>query len=234
MQTIFKFISENCVNMLVLALDVMDERRAVKIAEQVSEHVSAIKVNYPLVLSAGIDVIETLSEIKPVIADFKVADIPYTSRLIAEIAFGNGAGAIIAHGFAGRDTLTELREVADRYGGEVYVVTELSSPGGREFMSAHVPEIVRAAVETGCDGLIAPGTRPGRIREVRALAPGLKILCPGIGAQGGSVEDAVRAGADGIIVGRSIYGSDDPVEAAKKFREELESALNSVKHEKAN
>ncbi|WP_456369434.1 orotidine-5'-phosphate decarboxylase [Geoglobus sp.] len=218
--------------MLVLALDLMDAEKALEIAERVSEHVSAVKVNYPLVLSAGIEIISALSEIRPVIADFKIADIPYTSGLIAEIAFRSGASAVIAHGFVGRDVLLRLREVAGEFGGEVYVVTELSSRGGKEFMSRHALEIVKLAAETGCDGLIAPGTRPERVREIRDAAGDMRILCPGVGAQGGVAAEVVRAGADGVIVGRSIYLAENPEEVARSIRTEIESAAREMRGER--
>jgi orotidine-5'-phosphate decarboxylase len=205
---------------LILALDVMEREEAVKIAEKVSEHIDRIKVNYPLVLSAGIGIIRQLSEIKPVIADFKIADIPYTSSLIAKIAFENSAESVIVHGFVGFDTLREVCRVAEGFGGKVYAVTELSSPGGEEFMSAVSLKIVEKAREAGCHGLIAPSTRIERLREIRRAAGDMEILCPGIGAQKGSLE-AVRY-ADGIIVGRGIYASGNPAEEARKYRRLLE------------
>ncbi len=204
---------------LILALDVMERERALMIAEEVSEFVDEIKVGYPLVLAAGIDVIAELSGIKPVMADFKIADIPYTSALIAEIAFGSGASSVIAHGFVGRDSLSAIQEVASKHSGSVYVVTELSSEGGRQFMSKVSGDIVRLAEEVGCRGLIAPATRVERLKEIREMTD-LEILCPGIGAQGGSLE-AVKY-CDGIIVGRSIYDSEDPKKAAMKFRSVLD------------
>uniref|UniRef100_A0A7C3M9I0 Orotidine 5'-phosphate decarboxylase n=1 Tax=Archaeoglobus fulgidus TaxID=2234 RepID=A0A7C3M9I0_ARCFL len=205
---------------LILALDVLNEEKALELAERVKEYVDRIKVNYPLVLSAGIGVMRKLSKIKPVIADFKIADIPYTSSLIAKIAFENSAESVIAHGFAGSDTLKEICRVAEEYGGKVYVVTELSNPGGEEFMSAVSLKIVEKAREAGCSGLIAPSTRIERLREIRKAARDMEILCPGIGAQKGSFE-ALRY-ADGIIVGRGIYESRNPAEEARKFRELLQ------------
>ncbi|MFP3910166.1 MAG: orotidine 5'-phosphate decarboxylase / HUMPS family protein [Archaeoglobaceae archaeon] len=76
---------------LILALDVTPKDEAVKIAEEVSHYFDAIKVNYPLILSSGIDIIGRLADLKPVIADLKVADIPYTSSLISQLAFKAGA-----------------------------------------------------------------------------------------------------------------------------------------------
>jgi orotidine-5'-phosphate decarboxylase len=200
---------------LVLALDLTDGDRALGIAEDVSDYISAIKVNYPLVLSAGIEIIDELSRIKPVIADFKIADIPYTSSLIAEIAFKNGASAVIVHGFAGRETVKAILDVATNYGGEVYIVTELTS--STEYFSGVSNKIAEMARELGCHGIIAPGTRPKRVRELREIVKDLKILCPGIGVQGGDVRRVVEAGADYIIVGRSIYGSKNPKKSAKEI-----------------
>ncbi len=200
---------------IILALDLTDAEKAVKIAEEVSEYVSAIKVNYPLVLSAGVDIIGKLSEIKPVIADFKIADIPYTSSLIAEIAFKNGAKAVIVHGFAGKETVKAVLDVAKKFDGEVYVVTELTS--STEFFKDISDEIARMAKELGCHGIIAPGNRADRVKELRRIVGNLKILCPGIGVQGGDAKAVIKAGADAIIVGRSIYNAENP----KKVAEEL-------------
>lgn len=205
---------------LILALDVVDGERALKIAEETAEFVDRIKVNYPLILSSGMNIIRKLSEIKPVIADFKIADIPYVGSLIAKIAFSNSAEAVIAHGFCGLDLLEELVKVSSEYRGKVYVVTELSSRGGEEFMSQVSLRIVQLAKIAGCHGLVAPSTRIERLKKIREVAGNMEILCPGIGAQQGSL-DAVKY-ADAIIVGRAIYESDDPREAAKKYRELLE------------
>lgn len=205
---------------LILALDVLDGLKAVEVAEEVSESVDRIKVNYPLVLSAGTGIIKDLSRIKPVIADFKIADIPYTSSLIAKIAFESGASAVIVHGFTGSDTLKAVLDVAKQYNGKVYAVTELSSPGGKEFMSEVSLKIAEMAKKAGCDGLIAPSTRVERLREIRKLAKNMEILCPGIGAQGGSLE-ALKY-ADGIIVGRGIYESESPRKAAMEYRRVIE------------
>ncbi|MEM0214531.1 MAG: orotidine-5'-phosphate decarboxylase [Archaeoglobaceae archaeon] len=206
---------------LILALDVEERRIALKIAEELCDLVDRFKVNYPLVLSSGIRIISELSEIKPVIADLKIADVPHISAKIAEIAFRNDAKAVIAHGFAGSDSLKAVLSVAKRFGGELYVVTELSSPGGEEFMSKFSLEIVKKAKEIGCQGLIAPATRIERLKEIKEVAGEMKILCPGIGAQGGSLE-ALRF-ADGIIVGRSIYEAENPRKEAKKLREYVQA-----------
>lgn len=211
--------------MLILALDLKDREKALSVAESVKEHVDVIKVNYPLVLSCGVEIIGELSEIRPVIADFKIADIPFTSSAIAEIAFESGARAVICHGFVGRDVVEEVVKVAKRYSGEVYVVAELSSEGAREFMQPVAEKIVEIANNVGCHGIIAPATRPERVEKLRRLARGLKIISPGVGAQGGKVEEIAKF-VDGIIVGRSIYGAENPVEAAKRFKEAFLRAKN--------
>ncbi len=208
--------------MIILALDVLSGEKAIKIAREVEEYITMVKVNYPLVLSSGIKIIEKLAEIKPVIADFKIADIPYTSSIIAEIAFKNKAKAVIAHGFAGSDVLRAVKEVAESYEGEVYVVTELSSKGGSEFMSKVSDRIVEIAEKVKCDGLIVPATRPERIRSIREKTK-LKLFAPGIITQGGRIEEVLKAGADGIIVGRAIYNAENPKEVARDICEALKN-----------
>jgi orotidine-5'-phosphate decarboxylase len=205
---------------IILALDLLDGEEAIEVAEETKRWIDLIKVNYPLVLSSGIDIIKRLSKYKGVIADFKIADIPYTSSIVSKIAFEAGAFAVICHGFAGSDTLLAVKKVASEYGGEVYVVTELSSPGGEEFLQKASNSIARLARQLGCHGIIAPATRPERVKELKEIAKGLKVICPGVGVQGGRVE-SLKGIADYIIVGRSIYAAKNPEKEARRFYEIL-------------
>ncbi|MDR1405169.1 MAG: orotidine-5'-phosphate decarboxylase [Candidatus Methanoplasma sp.] len=208
---------------LILALDETDGEKAEKTAESVSDVVDAIKINWPLVLSAGPDMINRLSQISDVICDFKVADIPNTVRLIVEESVSRGASGIIVHAFAGGDSLREAVIAAGN--AEVFAVTEMSHPGGTAFTAPHAEEMAELGVRCGAAGFIAPATRPDRIKAIRKIAGDLKILSPGVGSQGGSAYSAVSAGADYVIAGRAIYGSDDPRSAALSIGDEIKSLL---------
>ncbi|WP_369425724.1 orotidine-5'-phosphate decarboxylase [Methanothrix sp.] len=200
---------------LILALDVASRDNAYSIASDTEGIFDAIKVGYPLVLSAGLSVIKDLSGISPIIADLKIADIPNTNRLICDRLFSAGAQGVIAHAFTGRDSLEACVDVAEGYSGELYAVTEMSHPGALEFMAPVAERMVVLALEVGASGIVAPATRPERLKALRRTAGGLTIISPGVGAQGGSLRDALDAGADYAIVGRSVYESSNPRAAAE-------------------
>jgi orotidine-5'-phosphate decarboxylase len=165
-----------------------------------------------------------IGEIKkhaPVIADFKVADIPNTNRLICEQTFKAGADAIICQGFTGRDSVEACVAVAKQYGGETFVVTEMSHPGALDFLQPCAMQLVDLARSVNASGIIAPATRPEQLALIRKRAGNMKILSPGVGTQGGDAAVAIKAGADFVIVGRSIYNAPDPYKAAIEFREQL-------------
>lgn len=207
---------------LISALDVTDERRALKIAKEVGGLADAFKINYPLALSCGLQIVGKLSKYGDVICDFKVADIPSTNALIVDQVFKSGAKGVIAHGFVGEDSVRACVQAAK---GDVFVVTEMSHPGGEKFTAIHAEEIAKLAVEVGATGIIAPATRPERISALRKIVGSLLILSPGVGVQGGSAALAISAGADYIIVGRSIYESENPRQAAKAIAEEVKHSL---------
>lgn len=207
---------------LILALDVPDVDRANSIARAVRPHVDGIKVNWPLVLSGGPQAVRDLSELGYVLGDFKIADIPNTNRLIVEQAVRAGASGIICHGFAGEDSVRACVEAAGT--ADVFVVTELSHPGGQEYTAKFAEEFARIAVRTGAAGIIAPATRPQRVKALRQIVGTKLILAPGVGAQGGIASDAIAAGADAVIVGRSIYEARDPARAAREIADEIHSA----------
>ena len=203
---------------LILALDVMERKKALAIAHACAPHIDAIKVGYPLVLSCGLAIAQELAKEKlPLIADFKVADIPNTNELICGQVFGAGFSAIICHGFTGLDSLKACVTSAHTHRGVCYVVAEMSHPGGNEFFSGGIAErIASGAMNAKEDGIIAPATRPDRVKILRGIIGRKKILSPGVGTQGGDA-DAVAALVDGIIVGRSIYDAPDPAAAAKAY-----------------
>src|SRR5256885_14135276 len=70
----------------LLALDVPDLTRARSVAQAVQGHVDGIKVNWPLVLSAGVSIVREFADLGYVLCDFKIADIPDTRPLIVEQA----------------------------------------------------------------------------------------------------------------------------------------------------
>ena len=203
---------------LILSLDLCDRRQAASIAESCAPYIDAVKVGYPLVLSAGLGIVQDLAGLGlPLIADFKVADIPNTNRLICDAVFSAGFDAVIAHGFVGPDAVRTCVEVAHDRGGAVYVVAEMSHPGAVEFFHGGVAErIATLAVNCRADGIIAPATRPDRVSQLREIVGKKTIYSPGVGAQGGDLDTVARL-VDGVIVGRSIYEAEDPATEAERF-----------------
>jgi orotidine-5'-phosphate decarboxylase len=202
---------------LILALDVTSREQALSLAGELKDYFDAIKIGYPLILSAGLGIVKEISATLPVIADLKVADIPNTNRLICEAVLGAGASGIIAQAFPGKDSLLACAKSASAHGADLFVVTEMSHPGAELFMAPLAERMARLAVEAGASGIVAPATRPERIKLIRSIIGERIIISPGVGAQGGSAGAAMQAGADYLIVGRSIYEAEDPVGSAKKL-----------------
>ena len=74
----------------------------------------------------------------------------------------------------------------------------------------------RKALKWGADGVVVGATVPQKIAEVKQiLGEKVAIYSPGVGAQGGAAETAIKAGANYLIVGREITNSNDPAQAAR-------------------
>jgi orotate phosphoribosyltransferase/orotidine 5'-phosphate decarboxylase subfamily 1 len=196
--------------------------RACHIAAAVEPYVVAIKLNYPLVLAVGLEIVHHLKAILPklpLIADFKVADIDNTNAWIARHAFAAGFDAIIVHGFVGEDAIQAVLEEAKNAGDKgVILVVDMSHSGASAFIHPQTPRMINLAKQLKVTGVIAPGTRPVHVSEIRTLlGREILILAPGVGAQGGKPGSAVSAGANYEIIGRSIYTAKDPANKAKEL-----------------
>jgi orotidine-5'-phosphate decarboxylase len=194
------------------------------------------------------------------IADGKRGDVPVTAKAYAQALVGEtpgpfgpvrglGADAFTANPLLGRDALEPLIEAARAHGAGCFVLVRTSNPGAAEIQDApegdplHV-RLARMVHElgeplTGESGLSAIGavtgaTRPDLLKRLRDLMPHAIFLLPGVGAQGGSVEDLGPAfenhPAGGLIASsRSIVGAHterggDPARAAAAAAEELREA----------
>lgn len=185
----------------------------------------------------------------PVILDAKRGDIGSTAEQYAKEAFERyGADAVTLSPFMGFDSI----EPYLRYHGKgAFLLCRTSNPGGDDLQAqrlASVPgqpllyEHVAAQAQgpwnkNGQLGLVVGATYPEEIARVRALAPTLPLLIPGVGAQGGDAAATVRAGLTErgtIIVNSSravLYASDgdDYAAAARRAAQATRDALNAAR-----
>lgn len=176
----------------------------------------------------------------PVLLDAKRADVGSTMGAYARAVFDAiGADACTIHAYHGEDSITEFTRYEDR---GVYVVCRTSNPGAADLqhMNANglplylrVAELAGRLNGGGNVGLVVGATAPDEIEEVRAMSH-LPFLVPGVGAQGGDLEAAVRAAWNGdeasclVNVSRGILYADDPAAAARGYRDAINAVLEQV------
>ena len=206
-------------NNIILALDVMNGIEALDICEKLTPQLDTIKIGYPLALAGGLEIIQTLKENfgYKIICDFKLADIPATKVKICQETFNKGADGIICHGFVGSDSVGACKEVSEDYGCEIFLLTEMSHPGAKKFLQSNADEIAKMGVDMGIKNYVAPATRTNRLKDIREIVgDDAYIISPGVGKQGGELKETLKY-ANSVIIGRSIYQSDDPRKALEDF-----------------
>ncbi len=191
-----------------------------------------------------------------VLADGKRGDVPVTARAYAQALVGTtpgafgpvaglGADAFTANPLLGRDALEPLLEAADAAGAACFVLVRTSNPGAAELQDEGEPplheRLARIVDELGARRLgdcglssvaaVTGATRPDHLTRLRALMPRAILLLPGVGAQGGRVEELAAAfaphpAAGLVTASRSIVDAyrergGDPAEAAESAAEEL-------------
>jgi orotidine-5'-phosphate decarboxylase len=232
---------------IILALDFPFEKtenrgnlfsRAERVLGAVYPYLCAVKFNHHLVLPLGLfDGVQKL--VKKVhdlglmaIMDCKVNDIGSTNQVIAEYYYAAGFDALIANPFIGwEEGLEPIFGVARRLQRGVILLVYMSHKGASEGYGQIIcdaetgqktPQYVsfaRKALKLEADGAVVGATFPEKINEVHAiLGEKTPIYSPGIGAQGGEIKSALKAGASYLIVGRAITLAENPAESAKEIR----------------
>lgn len=209
----------NIKNNLILALDVTNKDKALEICKQVKPYINTIKIGYPLTLAEGLKIIKIIKDEfnANIICDYKVADIDATNSKICDLTFDAGADAIICHGFVGSDSVQACLDSANNHGKEIFLLTEMSHPGAKMFLQKDAEAIAKMGVSMGITNYVAPATRLDRLSKIRDIAgDDACIISPGVGKQGGDAKKTLEF-ASAIIVGRSIYESDNPALACEKI-----------------
>ncbi|MCL4465585.1 MAG: orotidine-5'-phosphate decarboxylase [Chloroflexi bacterium] len=225
------------------------------IVEATADLVCAYKPNLAFYEALGVAgwellarTLELIPRDVPVIADAKRGDVGHTMEAYARALFETlGCDAVTASPYLGLAALQPFSQRVDR---GVFVLCRTSNPGAGEFQDLLlspgageeplplylvVARRVAAANANGNLGLVVGATFPEEIRRVRAVAPELPVLIPGVGAQSGDLERAVRYGVNDqgelAIINSSrgiIYASagDDFATAARRAATALRAEIN--------
>jgi len=236
---------------IILALDLPPDKpsrllsRSIQILESVHPYLCALKLNRQAVLPLGLfdgvqKIVNRAHDLGlPTIMDAKINDIGNTNRAIAEYYYKAGFDAVIASPFVGwEEGLQPVFEVAHHLKRGVIVLVYMSHKGAPEGYGQTVRDpktgelrsqylvFAEKALEWSADGAVVGATYPEKIREVHVvLKDKVPIYSPGVGAQGGDIEAAVKAGARFLIVGRTVVLAEDTAETAKRMRDAAQKCL---------
>ncbi|MCY3579081.1 MAG: orotidine-5'-phosphate decarboxylase [bacterium] len=223
-------------NPILLALDVPTGEEAIRLAKELALDVGGFKVGLELLTGPGPAMVGLISRLGgPVFADAKLHDIPNTVKAAARHLGQAGARWVTAHAAGGRAMLEAavegLTEGAGSRQAGILAITVLTSldkkalaETGVKVEPAKLTSVrARLAREAGCEGVIVS------VRELNVLsdvAPDLLKVTPGIRPSGvdsydqvrtATPAEAIKRGADYLVVGRAITAADDPKQAASEL-----------------
>ncbi len=231
-------------NPIIVALDVPSAEQALTLARAVAPFVGAFKVGKELFVSAGPEFVRQLRATgASVFLDLKFHDIPNTvakavgaaTRLDVQmltIHTSGGREMMRAAEKAAQDTARELGRPAPLLLG-VTVLTSMDSAaldelGGETDVAAQVERLARLAAASGLRGLVCSPLELVALRKF--LPPSMQLVTPGIrtGAEQAddqkrtlTPKDAIAAGASWLVIGRPIYATAKPAEAAERILHSL-------------
>jgi orotidine-5'-phosphate decarboxylase len=230
---------------VIVALDLPSASAARRLAHRLRGRAGMVKVGSRLFSAAGPSIVRELVRRRlRVFLDLKFHDIPH---IVAE-ACANAArlrvSLLTVHAAGGPKMLRAARAALDKFGRRrprLLAVTLLTSLDAREVKRIGFPgrlertvvRLARMAKASGADGVIAA---PTDVRDLRrACGRRFLIVTPGIRAAGGpraadqarvaTAADAVRAGADYVVVGRAVLAAPSPARALDAIAESIAAAL---------
>lgn len=229
---------------LIIALDPPAEISdglgwALRIVDKTKDLVAGYELGLPMIIRSGglnnlAKLLDSIGDEKLKIADIKLADINDMMILSIDPLINIGFNAFTAHSFIGYNGgLRDLGEYLSRKNVLLISIVSMSHRGGVELFDKLMDKLVDIAIRSGSWGLVAPATRPWILRQLRRLLEArgwrhIRIISPGIGAQGGLPGEALRNGADFEVIGRLITRNDFPRRKALEIVSIHEGILKTV------
>ena len=220
-------------------------RHSREVVRQTEEHVCCFKPNSAFWEQYGPDGWKALVELRdeapttPFLLDAKRGDMDNTMRAYARAVFGTLAmDAATVNPYLGADSVREFTTYADR---GVYVLCRTSNPGATDLqhldaggkpLYRHVVALAERLNSEKNVGLVVGATAPAQVAEVRRVTD-LPFLLPGVGAQGGDVDAAVRAAWNGdpasclVAASRSILFAESPAREAASLKAQINAAAGA-------
>ncbi|HEY6187167.1 MAG TPA: orotidine-5'-phosphate decarboxylase [Pyrinomonadaceae bacterium] len=235
---------------LIVGLDVETAREARELFARLRDHAGMFKIGSQLFTAAGPGIVrEMLSAGARIFLDLKYHDIPNTVAGAGIEAARLGVSIFNVHALGGglmmRRAREAVHEVSEREGLKrpaIIAVTALTSADNATLEEvgitggalALVLRLARLAEACGLDGVVAS---PGEITMLRdqLSAPNFLIVTPGVRPLGSATDDqkrvmtpaeAIRAGADYLVISRPILKAPEPERAVIKVLEEMEQAYS--------
>ncbi|MGH7452804.1 MAG: orotidine-5'-phosphate decarboxylase [bacterium] len=213
------------------------------------EFAAAFKINFAFFETlgkVGWEALETVALALPddliKIADAKRGDIGNTAKMYAEAIFRRlPFDAMTANPYLGEDAAQPFLEDATK---GVFFLCRTSNPGSSDIQNfpdrtrpfyLHIAAQVREWNKNGNAGLVVGATHPRELQEVRKTSPDLPFLIPGVGAQGGDLEAAIRFGATAsgdlalINASRSILYADSGNKFGEAAAREAEKMCGEIR-----
>ena len=221
-------------NRICAALDVGDPGAAERLASRLLGHVGLFKVGLELFVTHGRAAVEAVRRFgQPIFLDLKLHDIPQTVEGAARGAASLGVDYVTVHASGGVEMIRAARRALPRT--KLLAVTALTSLGPDDLDAVGlsrdvVPRLAKLAMGAGADGIVCSPQEVAALRA--ALGPGPLLVVPGIRPAGagsgdqrrtGTPAEAVRAGANILVIGRPLRDAPDPGAAADAIAREIAS-----------
>ncbi len=229
----------NALDQLVIALDFPSQAEAMQMVDRLDGSVRWFKVGLELYLSGGARVVEALvARDFHVFLDLKLHDIPNTVAAAVRVAGSTGASLLTVHA-AGGPAMIAAAVAATPASMRLLGVTVLTSMDAAELSAIGVADapgeqVVRLgemAVAAGVSGLVCSAAEITRLRS--SAAQDVQLVVPGIRPVSFPTDDqrriatageAIRLGANMLVVGRPITRATDPASAARALLAEIAAA----------
>ena len=222
---------------LALALDVDDVVEARRLAHLLRPWFGVAKVGLELFSAAGPEAIEAMIEDGfAVFADLKLLDIPTTVNKAARVMGSLGVSYLTVHTRAGVDHLRAgvegVAAGASAAGLPAPICLGITVLTSEQADLAALEQRVGIVLEADCGGLVCAASD---LAIVRALAPDVVTVVPGIRPAGVSADDqarpatptsAIASGADVLVIGRAVTHAEDPIQAAISIAAEVAAAID--------